>query len=272
MALDAEFERQFSPRNNEWFEEYSIAWKILKEGRQTISSQKKELHNLQCLLSNFCEIGKKYWVYAPGSAKNRAELRALRCRQGDFDRGVGNRVIQDCQTLADGFVMLAHQIGYKDVLAHHIQKMYYEDKTGRVNVVDYDLNEWYRLKEQDFKVDKIRLITKPGIVTFDGKSGAPGINYAWGFGDHWITVSTETGVCFDPTFKFSSFKLEDVEKVYLGWYAKQVNDPRCYSRIYYKDIKGVQKNIFIKPNDHEHIYTFKAHDSRGRLSRRLENL
>lgn len=144
----------------------------------------------------------------------------------------GTYQITDCGSLANIFVEIAKHLGFTGAVARKIKK------AGH------------------------RIVTKPGVVTFNGKAGDATIEGRWCFGDHWVVEVS--GLCYDPTFKFMGYPFAEVGDVYLGWYAKEERDPTVFTGMYWKADPNVTgaKNMYMRmfPNV---AYTFKKTDKAG---------
>jgi hypothetical protein len=93
-----------------FFKEHPIAWKIINEGKQLISSKRTDQYILESLLSNICEYGNKNWRYEPGTPCN--AVTALK----------GTSKVTDCKSLANIFCLIANNIGFYNAVARQIKK------------------------------------------------------------------------------------------------------------------------------------------------------
>mgnify|MGYP000184180728 CR=1 FL=1 len=218
MSLDPVLAEKY--KNDPWFKAHPVAWLIVNDGMQQISSKKPTNFNMQCLLSNMCAYGDKKWQYEPGNADSGENTLK------------GSHVITDCSTLAHMFCDIANHLGFTT-------------------------------KAKQIKKDGYRIVTKPGIMSFNGKSGDQSLENRWCFGNHWIAECENT--CYDPTFNFKGFSFNEVGKIYLGWYAKEEKKKDCFTGTYWKKEPNVlaAKDIYIRltPN---FAYTFKSTDKAGK--------
>ena len=109
----------------------------------------------------------------------------------------GTCFITDCKGLARIFCEIGEHLGYEGIEPYEIKR------------------------------DGYRIVTKPGLVTFNGESGYESLEDRWCFGDHWIAVYRS--LCYDPTFKFQGFNFQQVPAVYVGWYARDVRDAQFFT-------------------------------------------
>jgi hypothetical protein len=186
-------------QNNPWFKQHPVALEILKSGNSLISINKSNLHNLQALLGNMCSYGATRWQYEPGQATS-------------ADRVLSNlSTVTDCKSLADIFVELVQHLPLtiSNLQARHIERENY------------------------------RIVTKPGLVTFNGRRGSASIEGRWCFGDHWV-VEVD-GLCYDPTFKVVSFMFANPP--HIDWYALDEEERGVVTRS--KWTNANQKTIYI---------------------------
>ncbi|MCA9260334.1 MAG: hypothetical protein KDA61_14080 [Planctomycetales bacterium] len=204
-------------KDDSWFTERPGAWAIVNGGKQQMSSAKSNLHNLQCLLSNMCEYGKQNWSYEPGTATSVENML----------KGVQRPV--DCNSLATAFQQIANHVIFE----------------GRSSVNKLHIQEAGH-----------RIVTKKGMISFDGQKGDDSIDTRWCFGDHFIAEFE--GQCFDPTFNFTSFSLAQINDTYLGWYGKEVKGQDCFTSTMWQAPagNGEAKDIYVRlsPN---FAYTYK---------------
>jgi hypothetical protein len=209
----------------QWLKDNPVAARIVNDGTQNLTTAKSDSQNLQSLLSNMCAYGRMYWEYSPGdtNSSNRKLQETLR----------GTNVVTDCESLVRIFCQIAIRLGFRTIDAKKIERPNH------------------------------RLVTKPGMVTFDEKTGDESLEGRWCFGDHWVAVYQN--VCYDPTFNFQGFNLSQVPTVYLGWYAKEMEDRKCYTTTYWQADRTVpgSRHVYIrsipKPG-----YTFRKTDRQGK--------
>jgi hypothetical protein len=141
----------------------------------------------------------------------------------------GTHRVTDCKSLAEIFCEIAKRLGYETATPRKIEKR------------------------------GCRIVTKPGMVTFKGKSGDRSLEGRWCFGDHW--VAEYLGQCYDPTFKFMGFAFAAADTVYLGWYAKEERDETVFTKTYWKKDQTVNgsKDVYIRQFP-DVGYTFKRTD------------
>lgn len=142
--------------------------------------------------------------------------------KGTFD-------VTDCASLANIFCEIASHLGFAGAIPRKIEK------PGH------------------------RIVTKPGIITFNNRKGDPTLEGRWCFGDHW--VAEYKGVCYDPTFKFQGFAFGAAGQVYLGWYAKEERDPSYFTKTYWKADPTVpgSRNVYMRMVPSV-AYTFRTTD------------
>jgi hypothetical protein len=185
---------QARPALDQWLNAHLVAEALVNKGKQQLMTAKPASWNLQCLLSNMCDYGRLYFQYSPGSASSsKSSIEGLL---------KGGNVITDCENLAKAFCEIAIHLGFKTIQAQKIERTGY------------------------------RIVTKPGMVTFNGKKGDPSLQGRWCFGDHWVAVYEN--LCYDPTFNFKGFSLAQAPTVYLGWFAQEMADPKCFAKTYWK--------------------------------------
>jgi hypothetical protein len=104
-----------------------------------------------------------------------------------------------------------------------------------------------------------RIVTKPGVVTFNGKAGDASLEGRWCFGDHWVVEYQNA--CYDPTFKFMGFPFASAASVYLGWYGQEKRDPGVFTGTFWdKDPTVVESRKVYMRMVPSVAYTFKKTD------------
>ena len=114
----------------------------------------------------------------------------------------GTHFVTDCESLAKIFCEIAQHLGFQTATPRKIQRPGY------------------------------RIVTRPGMVTFNGKTGDASLESRWCFGDHW--VAEYDNQCFDPTFNFKGLGFAQVPTVYLGWFAQEMPNDKCFARTFWK--------------------------------------
>jgi hypothetical protein len=169
-------------KNDPWFVPRRVAWEIINRGNHAIGLNKPKLLNLQAILDNMCDYGATGWQYEPGAITTADNV--LR----------GNITVTDCKSLADIFLELVRHIPFVNlgqIQARHIERLNH------------------------------RIVTRRGLVTFNGRTGSRSLEGRWCFGDHWV-VEVD-GLCYDPTFRLSNFSFGNPPQI--DWYAlDQVED------------------------------------------------
>jgi hypothetical protein len=209
----------------QWLKDNPVAGRIVNDGTQQLATAKPDIWNLQSLLSNMWEYGKRNWKYDPGGTSS-----SIRNLEGTLR---GTNVVTDCQSLAKIFCQIAIRLGFRTIDAQKIERPGY------------------------------RLVTKPGMVTLDGQTGDSSLEGRWCLGDHWVAVYQN--LCYDPTFNFQGFSLPQVPTAYLGWYAKEMEDRKCYTTTYWQADRTVpgSRDVYIRSFPSA-AYTFKKTNGQGK--------
>jgi hypothetical protein len=144
----------------------------------------------------------------------------------------GNWVVTDCESLAKVFCAIADHLGFKATPREITRPGY-------------------------------RIVTKPGIVTFNGKTGDQSLEGRWCFGNHW--VAEVDNLCYDPTFNFKGFSFAQAANVYLGWYARDVRDPKAFASTVWKADPAVpgSRDVYLRQIP-DVAYTFTPTDLQGK--------
>jgi hypothetical protein len=132
-------------------------------------------------------------------------------RATSADAVLSNRAeVTDCKSLADIFVGLVQHLPFiTQIRARHIERQNY------------------------------RIVTKPGLVTFNGRRGSASLEGRWCFGDHWV-VEVD-GLCYDPTFNVMSFSFANPP--HIDWYALDEVENGVFTRS--KWTNDSQRTIYI---------------------------
>lgn len=173
--------------NDLWFRQHPVALEIVRDGDHLIALNKSKLHNLQALLTNMCSYGKTRWRYEPGAVTTANNVL------------IRSSTVTDCKSLADIFLELVRHIPVLtggQVQARHIERLNY------------------------------RIVTKPGLITFNGRPGSRFLEGRWCFGDHWV-VEVD-GLCYDPTFKVLNFSFANPP--HIDWYALDEEEDGVFAR------------------------------------------
>ncbi|WP_213804318.1 hypothetical protein [Granulicella sp. dw_53] len=173
-------------QSDPWFVQHPVAQEILVQGNHLISLNKSRSHNIQALLGNMCSYGAARWQYEPGAVTSADQVLTNRSR------------VTDCKSLADIFVGLVQHLPLVigNIQARHIER-------------------------QDY-----RIVTQPGLITFNGRTGSRLLEGRWCFGDHWVVEID--GLCYDPTFKVFNFSFANPP--HIAWYALDEEEDGVFTR------------------------------------------
>lgn len=249
--VDEEFRKAIDLDTEDgFFGRFPVAKRIIVEGPQKLETNKILLHNMQCLLSNMCNYGASHWSYEPGNEQNwdtyltgsgtRTGCIKLATAFAEMTKALGKvtgKMTKPCAMVTDAPKYKAASHIIFDYKVFHPQETVQEaerldERFSSLGGTRGDHAQWYRM------------ISKPGVCDFTGKTCDRELGLRWNFGDH--SVAVVDNFVYDPSFKFTGFRYspETMNSTYVEWWVREEAEEGTWNKRKYVDVAGVKPDIY----------------------------